>query len=164
MVNQPINLEAKTEDEPPPSVWKEGEELEIPDEGEIPDSYEEITEAIDEATEDKTDETLASQKYIETETPEQDAQENEYIAVMTEDPEYECEYETEEETPETLPPEQEDFFDREVDYVILLLPDNPVDEFRDYYGIKENPIAALGLPFYDGGMARRLVKNWLAGE
>jgi hypothetical protein len=160
MVNQPINLEAKTEDEPP-SIRREGAEIEIPDQGEIPDSYEEISEAVDNPIEEK-EETIKD--YIEAEEPEEQekTKTEELYASDPEEDDYDAEYEQEEEQ-EMF--KEDEFFEVEVDYWTLLLPDDPIEDFRDYFpDVKENVFSKSGMPYYGGGMAKRLVKNLLAGE
>lgn len=143
-----------SENEEPPSEGIEGAET---------DSYEEITEAVDEAVQE---ETLCSKKYLEDEPDVIELAEGFYIV---EENDYEPDnytYSHSEEIKEEEDIEnnnwQDDFFDVEVDYIILLLPDDPIEDFREYYGIKENACAMLKVPLYNGGIAKRLVKNLLA--
>jgi hypothetical protein len=192
MVNQAINLEAKTEDEPPSLRRIEGKELKIPDQGKTPDSnekilkavitskkeekapdYEEISEAVEEAiTSEEKEETLKDyvetenlKDYLETEQEEErEVEEEDIYAFDSEDEDgYETDYEQEEEQDNFF--REDEFFEVEVDYWNLLLPDDPIEDFREYFpSIKENIFAKNGMPYYDGGMAKRMVKNLLAGE
>ena len=170
MVNQPISLEAKTEDEPPPPRRIEGVELEIPDEGETPDSYEEISEAVEEAVNsEEKEETLKDyvdtetiKDYVEAEADKEDTGKEEDLYLFeSEDDDYEAGYEQEEEQEQFF--KEDEFFEVEVNYWDLLLPDDPIEDFREYFSeIKENIFAKNGLPYYNGGMVKRLVKNLLA--
>jgi hypothetical protein len=192
MVNQPINLETKTEDEPPPSMRIEGKELKIPDEGETPDSnkkiieavitsrkdqgeeipdYEEISEAVEEAiTSEEKEETLKDyvetetlKDYVEAEQAEEEEAKQEDLYVFDEEGDYETDYEQEEEQEGFF--KEDEFFEVEVDYWNLLLPDDPIEDFREYFpDVKENIFAKNRMPYYNGGMAKRMVKNLLAGE
>lgn len=168
MVNtQTITLESKTEDEPPPPVRKEGEEEQQSEE--FSDSYEEISEAIDEAAKDSV---LDAVGYIGEETingeveareiPETNKIELEEESYFTqpEQEEYEVEYETREGEDEGIitTMQGEPFFRQEIDKNDFLIDDNPREDFESYFGLYGNAVARQGISF-DCINVRRLLKN-----
>jgi len=169
MVNKSTTLETKTEDEPPPLGQIEGNE-EQKNGGELPDSYEEISEAIDEATNESV---LDAARYVERETIENDVkktseetrlEKENYFAQPETEEEYETAYNNDDDEEERIltTMEGEPFFRQEIDKNDLMIEDNPREDFESYFGLYENAVARQGVSF-DCICIRRLLLKGIYG-
>ena len=130
----------------------------------LPDSCDDLSD-VAQNTEDYADESvgfesieLAGQNTPAISSTSGDSDKVLYHDDSSEDYEPMCESE---EADEELYSESSEFFSTEIDLTDLQLLNifNPVEDFRDYFNLEENPFDRLSLPNFNGGIALYLVEQ-----